>query len=50
MRVSILIFVLWILGSIATFYTFGTKLILPYAGVTIVLFALAVWLAGRKKS
>jgi hypothetical protein len=48
MRVSLLIFVLWILGSIVTFYSFGTKLILPYAGVTIVLFALAVWLANKK--
>jgi hypothetical protein len=50
MRVSILIFVLWILGSIATYYYSGTKYILYYAGVTIVLFALTVWLAGRKKS
>jgi hypothetical protein len=45
-----LIFVLWILGSIGTFYKFGTKYILPYAGVTIVLFILAVWLDNRKKA
>jgi hypothetical protein len=50
MRVNLLLFVLWILGSYATFHNFGTKYILPYAGVTIVLFALAVWLAGKKKA
>jgi hypothetical protein len=50
MRVSLLIFVLWILGSIGTFVGFGTKYIIPYALVTMALFALAVWLANKKSA
>jgi lipopolysaccharide export LptBFGC system permease protein LptF len=50
MRISMLIFVLWVLGSIGTYYASGTKHIIAYALVTMALFALAVWLDNRKKA
>lgn len=49
MKALITLFVLWVLGSIGTFVAFGTKYIIPYALVTMALFALAVWLANKKK-
>ena len=49
MKAVILIFVLWALGSYGTFARFGTKYIIPYALVTMALFALGVWLANKKK-
>jgi len=48
MKAIIAIFVLWVLGSIATFATVGTAYIIPYALATMALFALAVWLANKK--
>jgi hypothetical protein len=48
MKAIITLFVLWVLGSIATFATVGTKYIIPYALATMALFALAVWLANKK--
>jgi len=48
MKALITLFVLWVLGSIATFYFFGTKYIIPYALVTMGLFVLAVVLANKK--
>lgn len=50
MKYIIAIFIIWALGSFATFRAFGTSCIIPYALVTMALFALAVWLANRKKA
>jgi hypothetical protein len=48
MKVSLVIFAIWALGSILTFVTVGIKYIIPYALVTMALFALGVWLANKK--
>ena len=48
MKTLIALFILWVLGSIATFATVGTAYIIPYALVTIALFVLAVVLANKK--
>jgi hypothetical protein len=48
MKALLLIFAVWVLGSIVTFATVGTKYIIPYALATMALFALAVWLANKK--
>lgn len=50
MKTVILIFAVWAGGSYLTFSRFGTRYIIPYAVVTMALFALAVWLANKKKS
>jgi hypothetical protein len=47
MKALLTLFALWVAGSIGTFYFFGTKYIIPYALVTMALFALAVWLANK---
>jgi hypothetical protein len=47
-KALLLIFAIWVLGSIVTFATVGTKYIIPYALVTMALVALAVWLANKK--
>jgi hypothetical protein len=47
MKALLTIFALWVAGSIAIFYFFGTKYIIPYALVTMALFALAVWIANK---
>jgi hypothetical protein len=48
MKTLIALFVIWVIGSICTFKFLGTGYIIPYALVTMALFALAVWLAGKK--
>jgi hypothetical protein len=53
MKALITLFGLWVLGSYFTFSRYGTRYIIPYAVVTMALFALAVWLANvanKKKS
>lgn len=50
MKALILLFVLWVLGSYGMFDRFGAKYIIPYALVTMALFALGVWLANKKKA
>jgi hypothetical protein len=47
-KALIAIFAVWVLSSIVTFATVGTKYIIPYALATMALFALAVWLANKK--
>lgn len=48
MKALLIIFALWVLGSIATFATVGTRAIIPYALVTMALAALAIWRANKK--
>lgn len=48
MKAIIAIFLVWALGSWATFHFFGTAYIIPYALATMALAALAIWRANKK--
>jgi len=50
MKALILLFILWAGGSYFTFSQYGTRYIIPYSLVTMGLFALAVWLANKRKA
>jgi hypothetical protein len=50
MKVVAVVFLLWALGSFGMFKFFGTVYIIPYALVTMGVFALAVRLGNRKKA
>lgn len=48
MKAIIAIFLVWAFGSWATFHWLGTGYVIPYALVTMAVFALCVWLANKK--
>jgi hypothetical protein len=48
MKAIIVIFLLWVLGSWATFHWLGTDYVIPYALVTMGVVALTIWLANKK--
>lgn len=48
-KVFIPLFLAWAGGFYLTYRFVGTSGILPYAGITMAVVALAIWLANRRK-